>query len=354
MPEFMDQGVLMSWGRGAALLVIAVMAAKLAQMVLVRVFSSRFLFQGQLMHSLVMAVRRPLLWLLVFLALSAVLPVLALPEGWNGHAQILLRPLIIACFGWLVIGFTRGGGEWLEQHYPSQNSRDTLGTRRLTTQIRILKRVVISVIIILTLIGMAMVIPSLRQLGMSMFASAGVAGIVLGIAAKETLSNFIAGVQLALTQQILLGDEVIVNGEFGTIEEITSSYVIVRVWDLRRMVVPLRFFMENAFQNWTYRDPELIGSVFVYTDYTADVGALRAEAEKIVKQSEFWDGKTIVVSVTDCKESTLETRVIASGKKASDVWNLRCELREKLVAYLQREQPHALPRTRLELERAAA
>lgn len=158
----------------------------------------------------------------------------------------------------------------------------------------------------------------------------------------------IAGAQLALTQQILLGDEVVVSGQFGTIEEITSSYVVVRTWDLRRLVVPLRYFMENSFENWTYHESELFAPIYLYTDYSVDIAALQAEAERIVKASKWWDGKRCDLIVSDSKENTLQIRISVSGRNSSEVGSLQSEVREKLITYLQKSQPDALPKTRME------
>jgi small-conductance mechanosensitive channel len=337
-------------GWNLAIPIAAVIAAKIIQIILVKFFRSKRLFRGDLTHRIIDRVQRPLLWLLIFLSISIALPLTHLPETWLSRIFLILKPTSVATLGWLVIGIAHGTGAWLETHYSGKKSRDALGARRFTTQIHILMRVVISVIIVLTVVGMAIVVPALRQLGMSLFASAGVAGIVLGIAAKESFSNLIAGAQLALTQQILLGDEVVIKDQFGTIEEITSSYVVIRTWDLRRLVIPLRYFMENSFENWTYHEPDLLAPVYLYTDYTIDIGKLRTEAQRIVKQSSLWDGKYFDLLVTDSKENTLQVRVSASAKNSSDAWILQCETREKLIAYLQAAQLEALPKTRVELK----
>lgn len=332
------------------ILFLAYAAAKLAQLFLVKLLHSQRIFRGDFTRCIIDRCRVPLFWLLLFLALYAALPFTHLSPSSVARFTILLKPLSVAALGWLVVGITRGTGRWLELHYSKKQTRDSLGARRFTTQIHLLMRVVIAVIVVLTVIGVALVIPTLREFGMSLFASAGVAGIILGVAAKEALSNLIAGVQLALTQQILLGDEVIVEGEFGTIEEITSSYVVVKIWDLRRLIIPLRYFMENPFENWTYREPDLIGTVFLYADYTVDVDAVRTEAKQLVEASLLWDKKVFSVVVTDSKENVLELRILVSAANSSALVNLRFELREKMIAYLQRTQPLALPKARVHLE----
>jgi small-conductance mechanosensitive channel len=180
----------------------------------------------------------------------------------------------------------------------------------------------------------------------SLFASAGVAGLVAGLAARPVLSNLFAGVQLAITQPIRLDDAVIVENEWGVIEEIRATYVVVRIWDLRRMVVPLTYFIEKPFQNWTRQTSELIGSAMIYVDYSAPVGAMRQELERIVGQSKHWNGEVVNLQVTDAKERTIELRAIMSANSSGRAFDLRCEVREKLIDFLQREHPSALPRER--------
>jgi small-conductance mechanosensitive channel len=350
MQNILQNSTLLTYGWTVAILVAAMLIAKFIQIILVKLFRSKRIFHSDLTRCIIEKVQRPLLWLLIAFAILVVLPFTHMQEVWLSRIALWLRPASVGFFGWFMTGVARGSGTWLETHFSHKTSRDALGERRFTTQIHILVRVVIIIVVVLTLVGMAMVVPALRQLGMSLFASAGVAGIVLGIAAKESFSNLIAGAQLALTQQILLDDEVVVNDQFGTIEEITSSYVVIKTWDLRRLVVPLRHFMENSFENWTYHEPHIFAPVYLYTDYSADIAALRAEVERSVKGSKWWDGKRCDLLVTEAKEATLQIRVGVSAKNSSDVWDLQCEVREKLVAYLQQKQPGALPKTRVKLQ----
>jgi small-conductance mechanosensitive channel len=181
---------------------------------------------------------------------------------------------------------------------------------------------------------------------LSLFASAGVAGIVAGLAARPVLSNLMAGVQLAMTQPIRLYDAVIVENEYGTIEEITSTYVVVKLWDLRRMIVPLTYFIEKPFQNWTRENSSLVGNVMIYLDYGAPVGLIREKFAEILKESHRWDGQVSAVQVTDFKQGTMELRLLMSARSSGQAFDLRCEVREKLIDFLQREHPEALPHSR--------
>jgi small-conductance mechanosensitive channel len=191
-----------------------------------------------------------------------------------------------------------------------------------------------------------MTFDSVRHYGVSLFASAGVAGLVAGLAARPLLSNLFAGIQIAVAQPIRIDDSVQVENEVGSVEEITSTYVVVRLWDLRRLIVPLTYFIEKPFQNWSRESARRIGAMSLHVDYTAPVERIRAKADEIVKASPLWDGQDLKLHVTDAHERTIEVRVIASARTSGDAFELACELREKLIAFLQNEIPSALPRVR--------
>jgi small-conductance mechanosensitive channel len=221
----------------------------------------------------------------------------------------------------------------------STDSEDNLLARKHVTQMRILQRVAKTLLAIVTAAAALMTFDSVRQYGVSLFASAGAAGLVLGLAARPVLSNLLAGIQIAMTQPIRVEDQVVVEGETGWIETITSTYVVVRLWDLRRMVVPLSYFIEKPFQNWTYEAAAQIGAVLLRVGYTVSVDSLRQKLEEIVRQSPLWDGKVARLEVTDVAIDAMELRALISARNPGQTWNLRCEVREKLVAFLQ-----ALPR----------
>jgi small-conductance mechanosensitive channel len=223
---------------------------------------------------------------------------------------------------------------------------DNLRARAVYTQVVVLKKVAVTTIGIFTLASMLMVFESVRQFGASILASAGIAGIVIGFAAQRSIATLLAGFQIALTQPIRVDDVVIVEHEWGRVEDITLTYVVVRVWDLRRLVVPITYFIEQPFQNWTRSSADILGTVFLYIDYTLPLDALRAELTRILESSRYWDGKVNVLQVTDAKEHTLEVRALASAADASLAWDLRCEIREKLVGFVQRDYPESLPRLR--------
>lgn len=227
------------------------------------------------------------------------------------------------------------------------DSDDNLLARKHVTQMRILQRVAKTLLVILTLAIALMTFDAVRQYGVSLFASAGAAGLILGLAARPVLSNLLAGIQIAMTQPIRVEDQVTVEGEFGTIETITSTYVVVRLWDLRRMIVPLTYFIEKPFQNWTYETSNLLGSVTLHVDYSVSVDRLRQKLDEIVRESKLWDGKVAALQVTDAPANMVELRALVSSRSAGQLWDLRCELREKLVAFLANDS-RALPQQQKE------
>jgi small-conductance mechanosensitive channel len=197
-------------------------------------------------------------------------------------------------------------------------------------------------------------IPAVRAVGLSLFASAGVAGIVAGLAARPAVSNLIAGIQLALTQPIRIGDSVVVEGDYGTVEEITSTYVTITTWDQRSLVVPLGYFMERPIRNWTKRTTQLLDTVFVYVDYTVPVEAVRAEAKRILDGTPLWDRRVFAVQVTDLQERSMQIRVLMSAANSGNMFDLRCLMREQLIGWLSRQHPNALPQERVEMTPARA
>lgn len=227
---------------------------------------------------------------------------------------------------------------------------DNLLARKHVTQVRLFKRALEILLTIVTIAAALMTFESVRQYGVSLFASAGIAGIAVGLAARPVLSNLIAGVQIAMTQPIRIDDAVLVENEWGWIEDITATYVVIKLWDWRRLVVPLSYFIEKPFQNWTREGSAIIGSVFVHADYSVPVARVRQKLEEIVQESKLWDRAVVNLQVTEAKERSVELRALVSSRTSPANWDLRCEVREKLIAFLQEEFPHALPHERAQVE----
>jgi small-conductance mechanosensitive channel len=302
--------------------------------------------------SFVRHARGPVRLALPLFALYLAVPALPLRASTGGSLAHLVILGVIAALAWLVVSLTEVVVDVIAASH-RVDVKDNLAARRIRTQMYLLRRITVVVVVIVAGSVMLMTFPSIRHLGVSLFASAGVAGLVVGLAARSTISNLISGVQVALTEPIRIDDVVIVEGEWGWIEEIGTTYVVVRIWDLRRLIVPLSYFIEKPFQNWTRTSADLLGTVFVYADYTVPVDEVREELHGILEATPLWDRKVWNLQVTDATEHTLELRALMSAADSSTAWDLRCHVREQLVAFLQRKYPEALPQVRASLDREA-
>jgi len=226
------------------------------------------------------------------------------------------------------------------------DAEDNLFARRIYTQVSVIRKIIVTAVVIIATGSILMLFDPVRQFGTSILASAGIAGVVLGFAAQKTLGNVLAGIQIALTQPLLIDDIVVVEGEFGQIEEITLTYVTVRTWDLRRLVLPITYFIEKPFQNWSRVSTELLGTVILYLDYQVPLGELRKELKRLVENNPKWDRRVCGLQVTDTKQSTIEVRALVSGTDPGKTFDLRCEVREGLIEFLRRDYPESLPRVR--------
>jgi small-conductance mechanosensitive channel len=283
---------------------------------------------------------------LVMLALAIVLPLAPINPTLGEVLSRVMRIAFIALLAWIATVAVD-----IFTHVYLRRFRidveDNLVARKHTTQVHILKRATEVTILLIAVASALMTFDEVRQLGLSLFASAGVAGLAIGLAARPLLSNLIAGIQIAMAQPIRIDDVVIVEGEYGTVEEIRSAYVVLKLWDWRRMIVPLNYFIEKPFQNWTRESSSIIGTVMIEADYTAPVERIRAKLTEIVRASKLWDRAVVNLQVVEAKEATIKLRALVSARTAPIAWDLQCEVREKLISFLQSEFPHALPQRRL-------
>jgi small-conductance mechanosensitive channel len=287
---------------------------------------------------------------LVLTAALSSLPVLPLRDsvaGWLRHA---LTIAVIVAVTWLAVRVTMTAEDGAFRRL-RVDVADNRRIRKMRTQITVVRRIVVALLVVLAAAAVLMTFAKLRTFGASLLASAGVAGIVGGLAAQSTLGNVFAGLQLAFTDALRFDDVVVVEGEWGRVEELTLTYVVVHLWDERRLVLPTTYFTTKPFQNWTRTGSRVLGSVILHLDYSAPVEELRAEAERIIAASPHWDRRDWVLQVTDTTPTTMEVRVLASAADAGLAFDLRCEIREKLLAYVTREHPSALPRMRIGAER---
>ena len=286
-----------------------------------------------------------------------VLPLVAVLLLWQfvpdhlralGSVQHITGVLTILAITWLVAASVQGAANAVIDLHPA-NVDDNLQARRIQTQTRVLARIAHGAVMLAGLAFVLMTFPRARQFGASLLASAGVAGLVVGIAARSVFGNLIAGLQIALAQPIRIDDVLIVEGEWGRVEEITSTYVVMKLWDERRLVVPLQWFIEHPFQNWTRRGAELLGTVFLWVDYTLPVEPIRAEARRLCEAAPEWDRRVCVVQVTDASERSMQLRVLVSSVDSGRNFDLRCKVREGLIDFIRRVHPDALPYVRAEI-----
>lgn len=293
--------------------------------------------------------RGPLRWLLVAFALSAIQPGLALDDvalaAWTRVAGLVFPALV----GWIAIALVGVGADIVKAR-ADITAADNLQARRQRTRADILHRIGLFVILVATFCMMLMSIPSVRSIGVTLIASAGLAALAVGAAAQPALKNLIAGLQMAFTEPVRIDDVVIVDGEWGRIEQIRLTYVVVKIWDERRLIVPVSRFLEESFQNWTRETSQILGSVIWYLDPATDVARVRAKLEELVKASPRWDGRFCNLQVTDTRPEAIEVRALMTAKDASTAFDLRCEVREALLAFIRATMPEALVRYRGEVE----
>jgi small-conductance mechanosensitive channel len=340
--------LLPNWIASLAYAAAAILAALLAYALIVRIVRRTLGARHPYLRSLLARTKGTFLIALMMAAVAVVLPMAPIDPVAASRVSGLLHVAFVALTGWMAITAVHIGARLYLQRFQLDIENNLLA-RKHVTQVGILTRLADILIVMITLATALMSFEPVRQIGVSLFASAGVAGLAVGLAARPLVSNFIAGVQIAITQPIRLHDGVFLEGEYGVVEEITTTYVIVKLWDWRRIVLPLSYFIEKPFQNWTRETSALIGPVFLYLDYTAPVEKLRAKLMEIAHASPLRDGDVVVLQVSDAEERTLELRALISARSAMAAWDLRCEVRERLIAYLQAEYPEALPRTRAEV-----
>jgi small-conductance mechanosensitive channel len=292
--------------------------------------------------------RGPLRALLPALLLLPVLPLLHFSSDVITVLRQAIWIWIIASIAWLAISLLSVIKNFILLRYQI-DAKDNLQARRMYTQLNVIERILKVLIIFLGLTFILLTFEKVRQIGFSLLASAGILSIILGFSAQKSLATLFAGVQIALTQPIRLDDVVIVENEWGWIEEITLTYVVVKIWDQRRLVVPISYFIEKPFQNWTRTTAEMLGTVYLYADYTLPVQEIREELQRILENTPLWDRRVGVLQVTAANERTLELRALMSAEDSPTAWSLRCHVREKLIEFMQHNFPQNLPQVRIDM-----
>ncbi|UXH80543.1 mechanosensitive ion channel family protein [Roseateles amylovorans] len=343
---------LMLWGQlllGALIIVLGALVLHR----LLRPLALRLARFSVLLTAVVKRIDRPTRWAMPLIGL--LIAAQGIPETVPGNAglQHLLGVLTILAVAWVGMSAIRGAAAGIAALHPA-DVEDNLNARRIQTQTKVLSRIASSAVLLAALAFVLMTFPKARQLGTSLLASAGIAGLVIGLAAKSVFGNLLAGLQIAMAQPIRLDDVLIIEGEWGRVEEITATYVVLKIWDERRLIIPLQWFIEHPFQNWTRTSSSILGSVMLWVDYTLPVAQIRQQAQAMCKASAHWDGRVCGVQVVEATERTMQLRILVSARDSGKAFDLRCELREGLIAFIQKEFPQSLPRLRGLVEAGAA
>ncbi len=305
-------------------------------------------------HRTLQRFRKPAFWLLMVSSAMLAVPAFGISNYAEDIAEHILHIFFILCLAWLLICGVYAAQDILLRRYDISRE-DNLRARQVRTQMAVMRRLAIGFVGLLAL-GLVLYTfnhTRLWQAGAGLLASAGLASLALAAAAKTTVSNLLAGIQIALTEPIRIDDVVIVDGQWGRIEEITSAYVVVCIWNLQRLIVPLSYFIENPFQNWTRTSANLMGTFFLYADYTCPIAPLREELTRVLKSTDLWDGKVNVLQVTEFTPQAMQVRALMSARDSGRLWDLRCYVREQLIDFLQKNYPQCLPKQRIaELQNA--
>lgn len=301
-----------------------------------------------LIKATIRRMHKAMYFFLPLLMLSMALPLMQMSKSVNDPLSKIIEILFTIAFATILIQLIKVLEDYFYHHYDF-NKDDNLKERKIRTQLQFIRKIIVALIIIITAGVILLSFENMRKIGAGLLTGVGIGGIIIGFAAQKSLGNLLAGFQIAFTQPIRIDDVLIVEGEWGRVEEITLTYVVLKIWDQRRLILPINYFIEKPFQNWTRVTAELIGTVYLYLDYTAPVEKLKLELVRLLDSNPLWDQRVMALQVTDTRENSIEIRALVSGKNSSDVFDLRCQVREGLVSYIQKNHPECLPKTRAEI-----
>lgn len=302
-----------------------------------------------LLVSIIEHVNRPLNFLFPLFSLRAALPYFEIQRSYAHTLARILDMLLVIAFAYLLVNAIKIFEDFVYHAY-KLDKEDNLKERKIRTQLQFVRKVAISIIVIIAASIILLSFESVRKIGAGLLTGVGIGGIIIGFAAQKSLSNFLAGFQIAFTQPIRIDDVLVVEGEWGKVEEITLTYVVVAIWDQRRLILPINYFIEKPFQNWTRNTSEILGTAFLYVDHTFSVDALRSELERLLDSSNLWDRRVGILQVTEIKEHTVELRALVSARNSSEAFDLRCYVRENLLTYIKANAEKQLPKSRLQIE----
>ncbi|RKD18243.1 mechanosensitive ion channel protein MscS [Pelobium manganitolerans] len=339
-----------NWLFDIIIIVVAILAGlvlKYILMALTRYYKSRSTFS--FLRSSVLHLGRPLNVFLPLVFLNITKTLMVLPPRMLAVYFKLLEIGLIVAFAYILVNLIDVFQDFVFSSYDLKKA-DNLRERKVRTQLQFIRKILVAVVLTLTVAAVLFSFEGMRKLGAGLLTGVGVGGIIIGFAAQRSLSNFLAGLQIAFTQPIRIDDVLVVEGEWGRVEEITLTYVVVNIWDQRRLILPINYFIEKPFQNWTRTSAEILGTVFIYADYSLPLDALRAEFDRLVSGHPLWDKKVKVVQLTDAKENVVEIRCLVSAANSGQAFDLRCFVRENLIHFIQKNYPESLPKVRASLE----
>lgn len=336
------------------LVAIAILAGLSLKLIAVPLLRNQAIGEGNysLFRSSVKHLNRVVNVLLPVLLFNALIPFLRINPQAHGIIGKFVEIVLIGCSAVVLVRMVRMLEDYFNHRFDF-NVPDNLRARKARTQIQYIRKILVALIVIVTVAIILLSFDRMQKIGTGLLTGVGLGGVIIGFAAQKSLGNLLAGLQIAFTQPIRIDDVLIVEGEWGKVEEINLTYVVVNIWDKRRLVLPIQYFIEKPFQNWTRTTAEILGTVFIYTDYTVPVAELRAELSRLLQGHALWDGKVDVMHVTDARENALEIRALMSCRNSGEAWDLRCYVREKLVDFVQRNYPGSLSKTRVELANTA-
>jgi small-conductance mechanosensitive channel len=303
-----------------------------------------------LLRSVLQKLARPVNFFLPLLILDQILPFMKLDPAVYNFLNKGTDVLLIVAFAAVFMGIIKVLEDYAYHHYKLDDDIHDLKERKIRTQLVFIRKVINVLIIILTICAILLSFESLRKIGAGLLTGVGIGGIIIGFAAQRSLGNLFAGLQIAFTQPIRIDDFIVVEGESGLVEEITLTYVVLNIWDQRRLILPINYFIERPFQNHTRKSSELLGTVHLYLDYTAPVDEIRKEFTRLIESSPLWDKRAAAIHVTNNTENTMEIRALVSAQDGGKAFELRCFIREHLLKFINENYPDCLPKTRATVE----
>ncbi len=328
------------------ILVSAIIMGMILKFIIVRLTGyyrkvDRFSF----LKSSIIHLGNPLNFFLPLIFLDILIPLLRLPDSFVTVISKAVEIGLIISFSYILINLIRVIQDFVISTYDLKKENN-LKERKIRTQLQFLRKFFVTLIVVLTIAAILFSFEGMRKIGAGLLTGVGVGGIIIGFAAQKSLGNLLAGFQIAFTQPLRIDDVLVVEGEWGKVEEITLTYVVLNIWDERRLILPINYFIEKPFQNWTRTSAELLGTVFLYADYTLPLDELRAEFDRLITAHKLWDKRVKVIQITDSKEAVMEVRVLMSADNSSNAFDLRCDIREGLITFIQKNHPDSLPKVR--------